>query len=99
MSKKKKLKTMQREVLSTKELFIKYAKRYGIVLAIAAPIIMFINYFISTKVEGYEGPVAFFVAFAMLLLACFIGLIIFTKKDDKQKKYQTKENERDPFAD
>lgn len=99
MSKKKKLKTMQRETLSTKELFVKYVKRYGIVIAIAAPIIMFINYYISSKVEGYGGALSFFVSLVLLLLACFIGLIIFTKKDDKKRETQTKESERDPFAD
>ena len=99
MSKKKKLKTVEREVRSTKEMFVLYAKRYGIILAIAAPIIMFINYYISTKVENYGGAVSFFVALALLLLACFIGLIVFTKRDDKKRQTQTKESERDPFAD
>lgn len=99
MSKKKKLKTVEREVMSTKEMFVLYAKRYGIILAIAAPIIMFINYYISTKVENYGGAVSFFVSLALLLLACFIGLIVFTKRDDKRRQNQTKESERDPFAD
>lgn len=99
MSKKKKLKTAQREAMSTRDMFVLYAKRYGIILAIAAPIIMFINYYISTKVENYGGAVSFFVSLALLLLACLIGLIVFTKRDDKKRQNQTKESERDPFAD
>ena len=99
MSKKKKLKTAQREVLSTKEFFVKYAKRYLIVVLISMPFIMAINYVISTLVEDYSRTASFFVSLALLLLACFIGLIIYTKIDDKKKQEQTKESERDPFAD
>ena len=77
MSKKKKLKTAQREAMSTRDMFVLYAKRYGIILAIAAPIIMFINYYISTKVENYGGAVSFFVSLAIkTILSCVIYLVL-----------------------
>lgn len=99
MSKNKQLRQAHEEAFNTKNFFVKYAKRYGIVLLISVPFILVFNYVMSNTVSGYTGTVAFFVSFAMLLLACFIGLVIFTKKDDKQKLTTTKEKERDPFAD
>ncbi len=99
MSKKNKIDQANEEMFSIKNFFVKYAKRYGIVLLISVPIILVFNYIMSKNVPGYTGTVAFFVSFAMLLTACFIGLIYFTKKDDKEKLTTTKEKERDPFAD
>ena len=99
MSKKKEIKQAHEEMFNTKQFFVKYAKRYGIVLLISVPFILVFNYIMSNTVKGYNGTVSFFVSFAMLLLACFIGLIVFTKKDDKTKLTTTKEKERDPFAD
>lgn len=99
MSKKKQIRQAHEETFSMKNFFVKYAKRYGIVLLISVPIILVFNYVMSNTVAGYNGTVAFFVSFAMLLLACLIGLVVFTKKDDKEKLTTTKEKERDPFAD
>lgn len=99
MSKKKKIKQAYKEAFNTKAVFIKYAKWYGITLLIAVPIIMVFNYIMSKEVAGYNGTVSFFVSFALLLLACFIALIVFTKLDDKKREQSTKESERDPFAD
>ena len=99
MSKKKKLREANEEILNTKDLFVKYAKRYGITLLIAAPIMMIINYILTTNFESYTGTLRFMCTLGMLLLACLIALVIFTKKDDKKKETATKESERDPFAD
>ena len=99
MSDKKKLKQANEEIFSTKAFFVKYAKRYGITLAIAVPIILVINYVLTNNFEWYVGAVLFFVSFTLLLLACFIALMVFTKLDDKKKIETTKERERDPFAD
>ncbi|MBR1984110.1 MAG: hypothetical protein IKA31_00040 [Clostridia bacterium] len=99
MSKKKKLREAHEEILSTKDLFVKYAKRYGITLAIATPIILVINYVLKGLYSGYQGTLSFMCSLGMLLLACLISLVIFTKKDDKKKANATKESERDPFAD
>ena len=60
---------------------------------------MIINYVLSKNISGYTGAVSFLSSLAMLLLACFIALIVFTKLDDKKKETATKESERDPFAD
>ncbi|MBR4003442.1 MAG: hypothetical protein IKI95_05255 [Clostridia bacterium] len=99
MSKKKQLRDAHEEMFSTKEFFIKYAKRYGIVLLITAPIILIVNYVLTQLIPGYLGTTSFFVSLALLLLGCFIGLVVFTKIDDKRKANATKESERDPFAD
>jgi len=99
MSKKKKLREANIEIFNTKEFFVKYAKRYGIVLLFSVPIIAVLNYVFVRVIKGYNGTVVFFASFAMLLFACLIGLIIFTKKDEKEKMNSSKEKERDPFAD
>ena len=99
MSKKKQLKQANEEIFNIKNFFVKYIKRYGITLLIAVPIILALNYVLSKNFLWYTGAVTFFVSFFLLLLACFIALIIFTKKDDRKKAESTPEKERDPFAD
>lgn len=99
MSKKKQLKQANEEIFNAKNFFVKYAKRYGITLLIAVPIILVLNYVLSKNFSWFTGIVSFFISFLLLLLACFIALIIFTKHDDKKKKETTPEKERDPFAD
>ena len=99
MSKNKKLNNANKEIFNTKEFFVKYAKRYGITLLIALPIILFGSYFLSKNVEWYNGTLSFFVSLALLLLACLISLIVFSKIDDRKSEKQSKEDERDPFAD
>ena len=99
MSKNKKIKEANKEIFNTKEFFVKYAKRYGITLLIAVPIILFGSFFLSKNVEWYSDTLAFFVSLALLLLACLISLIVFTKLDDRKSERQSKEDERDPFAD
>ena len=99
MSKKKEIKQANDEIFSTKMFFAKYIKRYGITLLIVVPFILIFNYVMSRNIAGYDGTVSFFVSFTLLLLACLIALVIFTKRDDKKKKEATKEKERDPFAD
>lgn len=89
----------RRKVNDTKSLLAKYCKRYGIVLLIVAPIILVFNFIMSREVPGYTNVVSLFVTLAMLLLGCFIGLVIFSKMDDKKEQNSTKESERDPFAD
>ena len=68
-------------------------------LLITAPIILIVNYVLTQLIPGYLGTTSFFVSLALLLLGCFIGLVVFTKIDDKRKANATKESERDPFAD
>ena len=99
MSKRKQMRDARKEVFDTKEFFVKYVKRYGITLLIALPIILVGTFYLSRNVEWYNGTLSFFVSLALLLLACLISLIIFTKIDDKKSEKQTKEDERDPFAD
>jgi len=99
MSKKKDLKRANEEIYTTKGLFAKYIKRYGIILLISAPIIFIFSYVMSTQFSWYNGAISFLFSLALLLLACLIGLVVFTKKDDKAAQNTTKEKERDPFAD
>jgi len=99
MSKKKKINNANKEIFNTKEFFVKYAKRYGITLLIALPIILCISYFLNKNFDWYDGTLSFFVSLALLLLACLISLVVFTKLDDKKEEKQSKEDERDPFAD
>ena len=101
MSKKKKIKRVNEEIFNMKLFFAKNIKRYGITLLIAAPIILVFNYIMYDMVEGYNETVVFFVSFAMLLLACLIALVVFTKIDDRKRKKE-EEGEidtSDPFAD
>ncbi len=100
MAKNKKLyEEKKREVFNTKYTFIKYAKRYGIILLVSLPIILISNYIMSLNISWYKGAVTFFVSFAMLLFALLIGIIIFSKIDDRRRKNLDPEKERDPFAD
>ncbi len=101
MSKKKKIKRINEEIFSMKLFFAKNIKRYGITLLITAPIILVFNYIMYDMVQGYNETVVFFVSFAMLLFACLIALVVFTKIDDRKRKRE-EEGEidtSDPFAD
>lgn len=97
--KKEKTKQVNKKIYTTKELLIRYAKRYLIVLAISVPIILITSYILSRIWSDYTGAVSFFGSFAMLLLACFLGVIYFTKKDDREKDDYDPEDDHDPFAD
>lgn len=99
MSKKQKLRQVNEEIFSAKHFFAKNIKRYALIIVIAMPIAMVINFILGKNFAWYTGAVSFFCALAMILLACLIGLVIFVKKDEKEKRESTKEKERDPFAD
>ncbi len=88
-----------RQIYYSKETYLKYAKRYVISLCIVTPIILIICYLFSLYIPGYTTVVNIFVALALLLLSLFICLIIFTKKDEKDRLNSTKEKQRDPFSD
>lgn len=98
-NKKKLYEVQRREAFNTKYVFVKYAKRYGIILLVSVPIILILSYILSTSLSWYTGSVAFFCGFAMLLFALLIGIIVFTKLDDRKKESSTQEDESDPFAD
>lgn len=99
MSKKKQLRDAHKEIFNTKQFLIQSAKRYGIILLIVTPIMLFFNYWMSISFEWYTSTLSFVVCLVMLLAACLIGLVIYTKQDEKKKQISTKETERDPFAD
>ncbi len=97
---KKLYENAKKEAFNTKYTFIKYAKRYGITLLVAVPIIMITNYFLNLNVSWYKGAVSFFMSLAMVLFACLIALVIFNKIDKKKRSTpKDPEKERDPFAD
>lgn len=99
MKKNDEIDTRRRKVYDTKTLIFKYSKRYGIILLIMTPIILVFNFIMSREVEGYTQIVSIFVTLGLLLLGCLVGLIVFTKMDDKREVNATKESERDPYAD
>lgn len=84
---------------SAKSLLLKYIRRYFTVLLIATPIIAVFEYVMSEEVKWWSGLLSFTSSLVMVLLAILIGVIYFTKKDDREKRESTKERERDPFAD
>ena len=100
MSKKKQLRDAHKEIFNTKQFLIQSAKRYGIILLIVTPIMLFFNYWMSiSSFEWYTPTLSFVICLVMLLTAWLIGLVIYTKQDEKKKQISTKETERDPFAD
>lgn len=101
MSKKKRINQVNAEIFNMKTFFARNIKRYGITLLIAAPIILVFNYVMHDMVEGYNETVVFFVSFAMLLFACLIALVIFTKIDDRRRRKEEagEIDDSDPFAD
>ena len=99
MSKKKKLQQANQELFNTKQFLAKNLKRYGIILLFAIPIMMVINYVLNKNVNWYTGAVSFFCNLAILLLVFLIGMVIFGKKDEKERENSSPEKERDPFAD
>ena len=89
----------RKKIYDTKTLLIRYLKRYGIILLISLPFILIFNFVMENEVEWYHGAVSIFMTLGLLLLACLIGVIVYTKKDEKEEREMTKEKERDPFAD
>ena len=88
----------RKKMYSTKMDTTVLAKRYLLILVIALPIIMFINFFLANEV-GISTVATIFITLALFLFAILIGIIIYAKKDDKKRERATKETERDPFAD
>lgn len=88
----------RKERYDLKTQYMTYAKRYIIILLIAVPIIMFFCFFLSNEF-GISSTAVVFITLALLLLALFIGIVVFTKKDEKKRLKASKESERDPFAD
>lgn len=85
------------DIFDAKIFFSRVIKRYGIIILISFVPIALLNYFVL-KDLGYTNIVL--IDIAILLFACFIGLLIFTKLDaKKENKPKLKEDERDPFAD
>ena len=99
MAKNKKNNQQKKQIMTTTNLLATYCKRYGIILLISAPIILIFNFIMSREVSWYNETLSIVVTFFLLLLACFIGLIVFNKIDDKREREDTSEKHRDPFAD
>lgn len=95
MANKNKKKVNPRDMFDAKIFFTKYIKRYGIVLLISLVPIIVLNFLISKYVSV---PVLIVIDIALLLFACFIGLVIFTKIEEKRDE-NPKPKEHDPFAD
>ena len=91
----KKKKANPQDVFDAKIFFTKYIKRYGIILLISMVPILVINYFVKKYVSV---GVLVVIDIALLLFACFIGLVIFTKIDEKREE-KPKPKEHDPFSD
>ena len=99
MSKKSKLSEQARRQSYDITTFAKkHFMRYIITILIAMPIIMLINYFLSSAIQGYNTLVIVFVTIALLLLSMLIATLICMRKD-KRESLASKEDKRDPFAD
>ncbi len=97
MAKNKKKKASDQDIFDSKIFFSRIIKRYGIILLISFLPLALLNYFVL-KNMSYTNIIL--IDIGILLLACLIGLIIFTKIDEKNaEKPKLKEDERDPFAD
>lgn len=93
----KKKKQQDQDIFDAKIFFSKIIKRYGIIILISFVPIALLNWFVLKKLS-YTNMIL--IDIAILLFACFIGLIVFTKIDAKrEEKPKLKEDERDPFAD
>ncbi len=92
---KKKSGFNQQDMFDAKIFFSKYIKRYGIILLIAIVPIALINIFL---LKGLSSTVIIVVDLALLLFACFIGLVAFTKIEEKREN-NPKPKKHDPFAD
>jgi len=95
MANRNKKKSNPQDVFDAKIFFTKYIKRYGIILLIAFVPIVALNFLFAKYVSV---GVLVVIDLALLLLACFIGLVIFTKIEEKREKHP-KPKEHDPFAD
>lgn len=95
---KKRGRNKRKEVYDMKSQMTVFAKRYVIILLICMPIIMFINFVLGSEL-GLSTVAVVFITLAFLLLALFIGIVIFTKRDEKRQQRQNSESSRDPFAD
>lgn len=85
------------DIFDAKIFFSRVIKRYGIIILISFIPIALLNYFVLNNLS-YTNIVL--IDIAILLFACFIGLMVFTKIDAKrEEKPKLKEDERDPFAD
>lgn len=85
------------DIFDAKIFFSRVIKRYGIIILISFIPIALLNYFVLKNLS-YTNIVL--IDIAILLFACFIGLMVFTKIDAKrEEKPKLKEDERDPFAD
>lgn len=90
-------KRQEQDIFDSKIFFTKIIKRYGIILLISFVPIALLNYFV---LKGISYTNLVLIDIALLLFACFIGLLIFTSLDKKrEEKPKLKEDERDPFAD
>jgi hypothetical protein len=86
------------DIFDSKIFFSRVIKRYGIILLISFVPLALLNYFVLKGAVSYTNLIL--IDIAILLFACFIGLIVFTKIDKRnEEKPKLKEDERDPFAD
>lgn len=99
MSKKKDKLREKKIKYSIRDNIYSYLKKYAMIMLISIPIIFIVNYLLAIYVSGFNGAVVVFVTLCELILACFIGVIIFNKIEEKRMANSTKEKERDPFAD
>ena len=91
----KKKKVNQQDVFDAKIFFTKYIKRYGIILLVSLVPIVAINFLLGKQLKV---GVLIVIDITLLLLACFIGLVIFTKIEEKREQ-KPKPDLHDPFAD
>ena len=95
MANNNKKKVNQKDVFDAKIFFTKYIKRYLIIILVSFVPIILLNIFVF---KGLNSTVLIVIDMALLLFAVFVGLVIFTKIEDRREK-NPKPKEHDPFAD
>ncbi len=98
---KKKKKASDQDIFDSKIFFAKIIKRYGIILLCAFVPLALLNYFVFGKnMLNLNQTNIVLIDIAILLVACIIGLFVFSYIDRKREENpKLKEDERDPFAD
>lgn len=92
-------KDVQDELFDAKKFFKTYLKRILLIMLICFPILLIFNIFADDTLQNW---LIVLIDVCILLLATFIGAIIFINKDKKKKDKETieqKQKKRDPFAD
>ena len=95
--KKKKIEVDKKKMYDMTSFIKKHTMSYVLTLIITAPIIMFVNYFLSNNIEGYTTVITVLVTIVALLFALLITTLIYIRNDRRER--ESADGQKDPFAD